>query len=471
MKITDVKTYLVKGYHDRLRWVLVHVETDEGLVGLGDATNWPHGEIIVQAIQCLKEHVVGESPFDIERIWRKMYGALIPLGYGGVQVSALCGIESACWDIVGQAAGLPIYNLLGGKVHDRLRLFAICGDRTKGTGKTEFERRIDAAQWAVDQGYTCIKYSPKGRALTWKYIEEAGRLGLELREVMGPELDISVDLGNVTDVDTAIRFAESVGRCDPIYMELHAPENIDALVKINRAVRAPLCIGEHQWARFGFREALERHAVEVINPDVVRTGGIAEARNWQHLTRDHILQIVEGGERRRFEVIDNKIRALVRASSNPSHLEQLLHVMQQTAAERKTAVGPIFHDLAERFKKRGIVVILSDLFDDVDAMMAGLKHFRHRRHEVILFHVLDPAEIEFPFRRTTLFRGLEELPHVLVEPRALRKAYLRQFEGYLRRLKTGCRMHQIDYVLMRTDQPLDVALSSYLASRMTRVNT
>jgi len=278
MKITDVKTYLVKGYHDRLRWVLVHVETDEGLVGLGDATNWPHGEIIVQAIQCLKEHVVGESPFDIERIWRKMYGALIPLGYGGVQVSALCGIESACWDIVGQAAGLPIYNLLGGKVHDRLRLFAICGDRTKGTGKTEFERRIDAAQWAVDQGYTCIKYSPKGRALTWKYIEEAGRLGLELREVMGPELDISVDLGNVTDVDTAIRFAESVGRCDPIYMELHAPENIDALVKINRAVRAPLCIGEHQWARYGFREALERHAVEVINPDVVRTGGIAEAR-------------------------------------------------------------------------------------------------------------------------------------------------------------------------------------------------
>lgn len=277
MKITDVKTYLVKGYHDRLRWVLVHVETDEGVVGLGDATNWPHGEIIVQAIQCLKQHVIGESPLDIERLWHKMYGALIPLGYGGVQVSALCGIESACWDIVGQVAGLPIYNLLGGKMHDRLRLFAIC-DRAKGVGKPEFERRLEAAQWAVDQGYTCIKYSPKGRELTWQYIEEAGQLGMKLREVMGPQRDISVDLGNVTDVDTAIRFANSVARCDPLYMELHAAENIDALVRIHRDVHAPLCIGEHQWARYGFREAFEKHAVEVINLDVVRTGGISEAR-------------------------------------------------------------------------------------------------------------------------------------------------------------------------------------------------
>lgn len=166
---------------------------------------------------------------------------------------------------------------------------------------------------------------------------------------------------------------------------------------------------------------------------------------------------------------DEEIRALVRPSSNPSHLKQLLHVMQEASPQRKTATGPIFHDLAERFKKRGIVVVLSDLFDDVDAMMAGLKHFRHRRHEVILFHVLDPAEIAFPFQETTLFRGLEGFPDALVEPRALRRAYLRHFEAYLRRLKRGCRMHRIDYVLMPTDQAFDVALSSYLTSRGTRI--
>jgi len=163
---------------------------------------------------------------------------------------------------------------------------------------------------------------------------------------------------------------------------------------------------------------------------------------------------------------DNEVRAIMRPSSNPSHLKQLLHLMEESVPERKTNTGPIFHDLAERFKKRGIVVILSDLFDDVDSMTAGLKHFRHRRHEVILMHVLDPAELDFPFQHTTLFEGLEQLPEVIVEPRALRKAYLDQFGQYVRRLQKGCRAHQIDYVLLRTDQPLDVVLSSYLASRM-----
>jgi uncharacterized protein (DUF58 family) len=167
---------------------------------------------------------------------------------------------------------------------------------------------------------------------------------------------------------------------------------------------------------------------------------------------------------------DREIRALVRPSSNPSHLNQLLYVMEQTTAEKKTDTGPIFHSLAERFKKRGVVLILSDLFDDVDSMMAGLKHFRHRRHEVILLHVLDPAEVDFPFRKTTLFRGLEQLPDVLVEPRGLRKAYLEELDRFIRRLKRGCRMYQVDYVPMRTDEPLDAALSSYLGSRMNRVN-
>lgn len=162
---------------------------------------------------------------------------------------------------------------------------------------------------------------------------------------------------------------------------------------------------------------------------------------------------------------DREIRSLVRASSNPSHLKEILHVMENVSAERKTSTGPIFHDLAERLKKRGIVIVLSDLFDDLDSMMTGLKHLRHRRHEVVVMHVLDPAELEFPFDEITLFRGLEQLPDALVEPRALRKAYLAEFDRYLHNLKAGCRAQAIDYVPMRTDQSLEVALSSYLASR------
>ena len=166
---------------------------------------------------------------------------------------------------------------------------------------------------------------------------------------------------------------------------------------------------------------------------------------------------------------DSEIRALVRASSNPSHLNQLLHVMGRTRSERKTQTGPIFHDLAERLKKRGIVIVLSDLFDDVASMLAGLKHFRHRRHEVILMHVLDPAELDFPFRDMTMFKGLEQAPDVLADPKALREAYLKEFAAYIQSVKRGARALSIDYVLARTDENLDLVLSTYLASRMNRV--
>ncbi len=143
--------------------------------------------------------------------------------------------------------------------------------------------------------------------------------------------------------------------------------------------------------------------------------------------------------------------------------------MEHTVPDRKTQTGPIFHDLAERFKRRGLVLVLSDLFDDVTSMLAGLKHLRHRRHEVVVFHVLDPAEIDFPFRQTTLFRGMEQLPDVLTDPRALRRAYLNEFGKFLQAVNKGCRAQNIDYVQLRTDQSLEIALSSYLASRLNRV--
>jgi uncharacterized protein (DUF58 family) len=168
---------------------------------------------------------------------------------------------------------------------------------------------------------------------------------------------------------------------------------------------------------------------------------------------------------------DSEIRALSRPSSNPSQLNQVLHLMEEASAERKTETGPIFHSLAERFRKRGIVIVLSDLFDDVPSMLAGLKHLRHRRHEVVLFHVLDPAELDFPFRQVTMFEGLEQMPKLLADPPALRKAYLKEFNDFVRQLKQGCRMHRIDYVQMRTDQTFDVALSTYLASRIGRLRT
>jgi uncharacterized protein (DUF58 family) len=167
-------------------------------------------------------------------------------------------------------------------------------------------------------------------------------------------------------------------------------------------------------------------------------------------------------------LFDDMVRRYLKPAGQPTHLKELLHIMDTTPARDKSDLGIVFHDLAERFKKRGVVAILSDLFDDVPRIVAGLKHFRHRRHEVIVFHILDPAELEFPFRQTTLFKGMEGLPEILTEPHALRRAYQAEIGAYLAEIKKGCQMINIDYVPLRTDQELDTALSSYLASRATR---
>ena len=136
-------------------------------------------------------------------------------------------------------------------------------------------------------------------------------------------------------------------------------------------------------------------------------------------------------------LFDDAIRRYLRPASQPQHLKELINVLDVTPARDKSNVGAVLHDLAERFKKRGVVAIFSDFFDDPARVMAGLKHFRHRRHEVIVFHILDPAEIDFPFRETTLFKGLEGLPDVLTEPHALRRAYQSELGALPRRAQEG----------------------------------
>jgi uncharacterized protein (DUF58 family) len=167
---------------------------------------------------------------------------------------------------------------------------------------------------------------------------------------------------------------------------------------------------------------------------------------------------------------DTGVRHFVRASSHPSHLKQVCHVLDASPATGETSLGPILHDLAERIRKRGLVVIISDLFDDVPNLLLGLKHLRHRRHEVLVLHVIDPAEQDFPFLDPTLFKGLENLPEQLTEPRSLREAYQREFERFLSEMRHGCRDLHMDYALLRTDQPLDTALRTFLAARASRLH-
>jgi len=165
---------------------------------------------------------------------------------------------------------------------------------------------------------------------------------------------------------------------------------------------------------------------------------------------------------------DDQPRKFLRPSSQPSQLKEIVKIMNAGLGREKTHLAPIFHELAERIGRRAIVVILSDLFDDVEPLLAGIKHLRHKRHEVVVFHILDAAEAEFPFQETTLFRGLEQWGELLTDPRSLRQGYLDELNAFHRELQHGCREQNIDYVPLRTDMNLGVALSAYLGNRLAR---
>jgi len=162
---------------------------------------------------------------------------------------------------------------------------------------------------------------------------------------------------------------------------------------------------------------------------------------------------------------DSQARSFLRAAGHLAQLENLLSELENACGKEKTALGPALHELAERLGKRGIVLVVSDFFDQLDSVLWGLRHLRHRRHDVIAVQVLDPAELEFPFHQLAMFRGVEEEIRVVADPRAVRRAYLAGVNKFLRELKAGCRAHGIDYLQMRTDRPLGLALANYLAHR------
>ena len=165
-------------------------------------------------------------------------------------------------------------------------------------------------------------------------------------------------------------------------------------------------------------------------------------------------------------LFDDQARRIVRDSSNPGHRLELIDALENIKPEGRTELGEVLHQMVGQVRRRGMIIVISDLFCDVDRLLTGLKHLRHRRHEVIVFHVLDEHELTFPFRQLTLFKGMEGYPQLFTEPRSLREQYLAELNGFIDRVRSECLDQRIDYQQLNTAQPLDVALSSYLATRM-----
>ncbi|MCD6304283.1 MAG: DUF58 domain-containing protein [Planctomycetes bacterium] len=163
---------------------------------------------------------------------------------------------------------------------------------------------------------------------------------------------------------------------------------------------------------------------------------------------------------------DARIRRYIPARSRPNHLRVLLREMYETSPGAETDLAPILHDIAERAHRRGMMVLISDLFDEPDEILRALHHFRYRKHEVLLLHVMAEEELTFPFEVSSEFRDLELAGRrIQVDPRAIRAEYLDQVRRHLAKIETGCGQLNIDYVPMSTRTSFDVALSHYLARR------
>lgn len=162
---------------------------------------------------------------------------------------------------------------------------------------------------------------------------------------------------------------------------------------------------------------------------------------------------------------DEAVREAVPPSQNPSHLKLITQKLEQAQAQGTSVIGETLERLAESVRRKGLFILISDLFDDPVSISKGLRHLRHRRHEVIVFNVLDPAERTFPFTDMLKFEGLEDTGEQLIDPVALRESYLEELESFLTAVKTACRQTRTDYVLMDTSMPLNVALVRYLATR------
>jgi len=165
-------------------------------------------------------------------------------------------------------------------------------------------------------------------------------------------------------------------------------------------------------------------------------------------------------------LFDENVRQVIPDSSNPGHREQLIAALEAVEPTEKTDLGKALEYVGRQLKRRGMVVVISDLFGDMARLLAGLKLLRYRGHDVIVFHILDKDELEFPFQELTLFKGMEGYGDLFAEPRALRQQYLQELDAFVRRVREECVGNRIDYQQLSTAEPLDVALSSYLATRM-----
>jgi galactonate dehydratase len=291
-KITEVQVYLVSvgGRHP----VLARVLTEEGVSGVGEAAI-AYGIGATAAAGMIKdlaqEFLLGKDPFTIEALWSEMYDhAFWSKGGGPIVFAGISALEQALWDIKGKCLGVPIYEMLGGKMRDQVRVYAN-GWSFRCLKPADFARE---AERVVKDGYTAIKFYPLAspemdvaghirhvsrRSVDRAAEERAVASVKAVREAVGPKIDIMLDVSAELTTDAIIRLGRKMQEWDIAFFEEPVdPFDVEALKKVSEEVKIPIAVGERLYTRYGFRRVLERHAADILQPDLGNTGGIMETK-------------------------------------------------------------------------------------------------------------------------------------------------------------------------------------------------
>jgi galactonate dehydratase len=256
-------------------WLFVVVETDEGVSGIGEGSLPGHPRAVAAAVEEYGEYVVGGDPARIQHLWQLMYRQPF-FRSGAVTLSAMSAIEQALWDIKGKVAGLPVYELLGGRCHERIKLYA------NGPAGSTPEEIAESALAIVDSGFTAMKTGLESPVLPVQgdgLVRKAAERMEAIRAAVGEDVEIAWDAHGRLSPAMAIKVARSLEPYDPWFIEEPAPpENAKAMAQVARATTIPVATGERLFTKWAFREVLELGAAALLQPDLSHCGGVLEAR-------------------------------------------------------------------------------------------------------------------------------------------------------------------------------------------------
>lgn len=269
MKIVKVNTYYV-----RPRWGFVEVVTDEGISGWGEGVLEGHADAVLSCIQEMKTYLIGSDPSRIEDIWNVLYRAGFYRG-GGVLMSAISGIDQALWDIKGKVFNAPVYELMGGKCRDRIKVYSwVGGDRPHDVGA--------AAKEKMDQGFTAVKMNATEELQfidTYEKLDEVLERVAAIRQSCGKYFGIAVDFHGRVHKPMAKILAKKLEEFEPMFIEEPVLcENMEAFPEIARACNIPIATGERLFSRYDFKRLLKIGGVDIIQPDLSHAGGITEVK-------------------------------------------------------------------------------------------------------------------------------------------------------------------------------------------------